>query len=158
EKPTDKVALAGAAVTAVLSFTPVADAPGSVFIAGACLFWLCFVVVRSRQDPDAFHRWGFRSDNLRTAILPAAFVFVAGAAVLAVLAWLQDTLRFPAHALPLFLVYPVWGLIQQFLMLGVVVNNLESLAALRRRTAVLALLVALLFGLIHAFNHRLVVA
>lgn len=154
----DRAALAGAAVTGVLSFTPLADAPGSVFIAGACLFWLAFVIIRARKDGEVFRHWGFRGDNLRVAAVPAAFVFSAGTAGLGAFAWLQDTFRFPAHTLPLFLVYPAWSLIQQFLMLGVVVNNLERFAALRRRRMALILLVALIFGFLHAFNQRLVAA
>ena len=71
-EPPDRLALIGAAVTAVLSFTPIADAPGSVFIAGACLFWGIFVAVRARQNPGAFRKWGFRTDNLlKASVLPA---------------------------------------------------------------------------------------
>ncbi len=154
----DRLALGAAAFTAVLSFTRIADAPGSVFIAGACLFWAAFVVVRARKDRGVFRAWGFRADNLLSASVLPAVVFVVGAAGLAALAWLRGTFRFPAHALPLFLVYPVWGLTQQFLALGVVTRELERVEALRRRKALLVLLVALAFGLVHAFNPRLVAA
>ena len=69
----------------------------------------------------------------------------------------------PAHALLLFLIYSVWGVIQQFLMLGVVASNLERIEVLNQRKALLVLIVALIFGLIHAstpprLNTRLVVA
>ncbi|MBI1916091.1 MAG: hypothetical protein HYS12_15360 [Planctomycetes bacterium] len=154
----DLLALLGAAVTAVLSFTPVADAPGSGFIAGACLFWAVFVAVRARHNPGVFRKWGFRADNLVEASVLPAGVLIAGAGCLAALGSLRGTFRFPAHALPLFLVYAVWGVIQQFLMLGVVASNLERIDALGRRKALLVLIVALIFGLIHAFNPRLVVA
>jgi Type II CAAX prenyl endopeptidase Rce1-like len=152
------LALAAAAVTAVLLFTPVADAPGSVFIGGACLFWTGFVIAWSRRDRAAFRRWGFRADNLWQASALTAAAFAAAAAGLAGYAAVRGTLRFPLHALPLFLVYPLWGLTQQFLMLGVVTRNLERVGGLGRRPAVLVVVVALLFGLLHAFNLRLVVA
>jgi hypothetical protein len=152
------VALVGAAVTAVLSFTAIADAPGSVFIAGACLFWAGFVGVLAWQDRAAFRKWGFRAENLGPASALAAVVFVAGAAGLAALALWRDTFRFPAHALLLFPVYSIWGTIQQFLMLGVVTSNLERMEGLRQRKRLLVLMVAAIFGLLHAFNFRLVVA
>jgi hypothetical protein len=154
----DRVGVVGAFVTAVLSFTSVADAPGSVFIAGACLFWMAFVVVRAWQDREVFRHWGFRVDNLTDAALPALYYFAAGTAGLAAVGWMQNTLRFPAHALPMFLVYSVWGLIQQFLMLGILLNNLEQIAVFQRRKSLLVLLVALIFGLVHMFNQRLVAA
>ncbi len=154
----DRLALGAAALTAVLSFTPVADAPSSVFIAGACLFWLAFILLRAWQDRGVFRRWGFRTDNLAAATILSLAVFVIAAAGLAYLGWVRDELRFPRHGLPLFLVYPVWGLVQQLLMLGVVAGNLERVEYLRQRRALLVLLVALLFALVHAFNPRLVVA
>jgi hypothetical protein len=154
----DRLALVGAAVTAVLSFTQLADAPGSVFIIGACLFWAVFVAGRAWQGPGVFRAWGFRADNLLVASVLPAGVFVAGAGCLAILGFRQGTFRFPAHALPLFLVYPVWGVIQQFLMLGVVASNLERIDGLGRRKVLIVLIVALIFGLIHIFNLRLVVA
>ena len=158
----DRLALVGAAVTGVLSLIPVPVWPwGAVFIAGACLFWAAFIIVRARQDRGVFRRWGFRADNLLEAsVLPAA-VLVAGAGCLAALGCLRGTFRFPAHALLLFLVYPVWGVIQQFLMLGVVASNLERIDVLGRRKMLLVLIVALIFGLLHInreFNLRLVVA
>ncbi len=62
---------------------------------------------------------------------------------------LQGTLHFPLHTLRLFLLYPVWGVIQQFLALGIVVTNLERIEGLRERKAVIVLLGAALFGLVH---------
>ena len=154
----DRLALTAAVVTAVLSFTPVADAPGSVFIVGACLFWAVFVAIRAWQHPGVFRAWGFRADNLLEASVLPVGVLVAGMGCLATLGSLRGTFRFPAHALPLFLVYPVWGVIQQFLMLGVVASNLERIDALGRRKVLIVLLVALIFGLIHVSNRRLIVA
>ena len=158
--PPDRLALAAAAVTAALSFTSLADSTASFkfFIAGACLFWGAFVVVRARQDRAAFRKWGFRGDNLlRASLIPAA-VLVGGAAALALVGWrLHGRLHFPAHAWLMFLVYPVWGWVQQFLMLGVFATNLER-GLLRHRPALLTVVVAGVFGLIHVYNWKLVVA
>ena len=71
---------------------------------------------------------------------------------------LHDTLRFPWQTTLLFLLYPAWGLIQQFLVLAVVVGNLELLPALDRRPAMLVLIGAVLFAAVHAYNGWLVVA
>lgn len=147
-----------AVVTAVLSFTPLADARGSVFIIGACLFWTGFVIVRVWQDRGVLRRWGFRGDNLMAASWMPAVVFLVGASGLAVYGWHNDTLRFPAHALLLFPVYAVWGVTQQFLTLGILTRGLERFEFFRRHTLALIATVAAVFGLIHAANWRLVAA
>jgi hypothetical protein len=151
EGPTspDWVALAGAAATLVLHLVLQAEGPNRYFMGGACLFWASFVLIRARQDPGAFRRWGFRADNLPRAAVAPAVVFVVVAGGFATYAAVRGTLIFPAHAWLLLLLYPVWGLIQQLLVLGVVLGNLERVPALRRHKALLVLPTAALFGLVH---------
>jgi hypothetical protein len=146
----DLVALAGVAVTVGLHLTLQARGPNPAFIFGACLGWAVFVAVRARRDRGALRRWGFRADNLaRASIVPAALL-AAGALGLAAWGYCHGTLRFPAHAAPLLLLYPIWGVAQQFLTLGLAVQNLELLPAVGRRKAALVLLGAALFAVVHA--------
>jgi hypothetical protein len=146
----DWVGLAGVVVTVVLHLTLQVRGPNPFFIGGACLFWACFVVLRVRRDEGAFRRWGFRGDNLgRASAIPAA-LFAAGALALAACGAWRGTLRFPLHTSLLFLLYPAWGLVQQFLALGVAVQSLERMPAIGRSKVMLALLGAALFGAVHA--------
>ena len=158
-QPPDWVALAATAITiaAHLVLTAINEGPYPVFITGACLFWAGFIVVRAWQDRSIFRDWGFRADNLLQAAGPAVVLFVVAAGCMAGYAGLQGTFSFPLHTLPLLLVYPVWGVIQQFLALSIVVGNLERIRGLGRNKALLVLLGATLFGLIHAYDIRLVV-
>jgi hypothetical protein len=155
----DWLALAGAVIMVGVHLILVATrhGPSAGFIASACLFWMGFILVRVRQDKHVLRDWGFRRDNLgRTAGL-AALVFAVAAAGLAGYAARHGTLSFPVHALPLFLVYSVWGVIQQFLALGIVVNNLERIRGLGEKKVLLVFLIAGLFGLIHFYDTRLAV-
>src|SRR5262245_45318823 len=151
----DWVALGGVLLTIALHFVLQARGPNPVFMAGACLFWPAFVILRALQDPGVFRDWGFRADNLARASLLSAGLFLVVAAAFALYAHLQGHFRFPLHALPLFLLYPVWGLVQQILALGIVVSNLERVPWLGRRPPLVALLAAALFGAVHADDLRL---
>ncbi|HYT94716.1 MAG TPA: hypothetical protein VEL76_38725 [Gemmataceae bacterium] len=113
----DWVALLGTAVTIALHLILAAtmEGPSVAFILGACVCWTGFIVVRVRQHKDAFRTWGFRMENLWQAAAIPALIFVVAAASLAGYAAFHGTLRFPPPTLLLFLVYPVWGVIQQFL-------------------------------------------
>jgi hypothetical protein len=158
DPPPDGLALVGAALTAGLHLVLQADGPNPSFIAGACLFWAGFVVARTRRDRTALRRWGFRLDNLRAASLVPAALFAVAAAGFAAYAATRGTLRFPPHAVWLLLVYPAWGVVQQFLVLGVVVGNLALVPGLRRRPALLTAVGATLFGLVHAYDARILAA
>ena len=153
--PPDWLALAAGVATVGWSFALLSGRPTSAFIVAACAFWTFFVVCRARRDRRALRDWGFRADNLSEAAVAPAAVFALAATGFAAYASLHGTLRFPGHLLLLLLVYPAWGVIQQFLVLGVVVGNLERVPRLCRRKALIVLLAAALFGLVHAYDLRL---
>jgi hypothetical protein len=115
------------------------------------------VIVRRRQDPDIFRKWGFSTTHLLPASANAAVVFAVVATGLAVYAHLAGHLHFPPQTLLLMLLYPFWGITQQFVTLAVVVANLERIGGLDKRRPLVWLLGVLLFGAIHAYDPRLAV-
>jgi hypothetical protein len=159
QKP-DVLALAATALTLALHLIIklATDKPSLAFIAGASLFWAIFVVVRARQDKNVFRKWGFRSQNLLPAAAASAGLFCIGAVAMGMIAGYQGQLDLPPHAFFLFLLYPIWGVIQQFLALGIVVGNLERIDPSRRMRPLIVLGGAILFGLIHIYNWRLAAA
>lgn len=145
----DVAALAGAALTALGHVVSTVFGFSGPFVVGACALWLAFFVRRARRDPRWLREWGLRLDGLaRAARAPFAFAVVAAAA-LALYAAANGRLQFPPHALFCLLLYPVWGIIQQVLVLGVVVGNLEKLAYFRAHRVLLVALGAALFGAVH---------
>ena len=94
--------------------------------------------------------WGFRLDNLvHASRAPAAFAAVALVAM-AIYGGLQGTLTWRPAMAVLLLLYPSWGLIQQFLLQAMFARNLHREVAWLRSPWRLAPLNALLFGLVHA--------
>lgn len=154
----DRVGLLAALSTAGLNFLFVVIDPGPWFIFGACLFWLAFILIRVCRDRSILREWGFRIDNLREASKIPLLLFIVGVMLLGVVAHFRDTLTFPLHTSLLFLIYPIWGVIQQFLVLGIVVNNLEKIKFFEQNKIWLVLIGATLFGSVHVYDLRLVPA
>ena len=150
KKPTvDWFALIGVLVTVVLHLILQFRKPNPIFITGACLFWAGFIVYRGIRDPGIFRCWGFRSDNLRQAAVIPFVLLLTGVLVLGAFAlWNGQFLLSPWTAL-LFVLYPVWGLFQQFLTLGIVVQSLERLPAWQNRPFLLTITGSVVFGAIH---------
>ena len=126
-----------------------------LFITLAVLGWGSYIVLSARRDPGVLRTWGFRRDNLRAALpVPTAF-FVLASAALAVVAWHQGTLHWHWHMAPLFLLYPLWGLIQQLLVQALFVRNVvREVPALSAPWRIVPL-AALLFGIVHWPDVRL---
>jgi len=117
------------------------------FVVGACLFWAGFVVVRAVADRSVLGEWGFTSRNLGRgfrSLLPAAALFAAGFAAYGVL---TGSMLMNRHFFLICLIYPIWGLVQQFLVVALVAGNLRKHARIREGRIVI--LTALLFAVAH---------
>lgn len=121
----------------------------TLFILLAASSWIAYLGRRLRTDPTALTVWGFRRDNLREAsVAPTVFAVIAVAA-LAAAAGLRGTLSFHWHMLPLFALYPIWGVIQQFLVQALVAGNLQRSSTLLRSPWRITPIAAALFGIVH---------
>jgi uncharacterized protein len=116
------------------------------FLVPCIVGWTAYLVHRVVKDRTVAAEWGLRVDNLRVAAPPILGVFAAGVAAL--FAW---HLAFGGRPIPrdawiLFLLYPVWSLIQQFVLQALLAANLERLGVAR---IVVVPVAALLFGAAH---------
>lgn len=92
--------------------------------------WLTYVALRVRT-PGVLAGWGLQREGLRPAARAATIACVVGAVATAALGLARGTFVVDRNLLPLLLLYPLWGWIQQLLTLGLVVGNLERLGVAR---------------------------
>jgi hypothetical protein len=116
------------------------------FLVPCTLLWAGYLLWRIRAEPDELKRWGLRSDNLREAVRASIPVFVLAVAGLTALRLYRGWRGLPPTALLVMAAYPVWGLIQQFLVQGLVTINLARLGLPRTPAVAIS---ALLFGSVH---------
>jgi hypothetical protein len=137
--------------TGALHFLSKAFGLHGFFIVAAALFWVVFILWRAKRQPRILFDWGFRFDNLLKPFLITTAVSLPGIVTMAFFGFLHDNLTLPPHLWILLILYPIWGIIQQFLVQGLVVRNL-SLTKLGSRPILIVVLGATLFGLVHAPN------
>ena len=119
------------------------------FILIAIIAWTAYVFLRRKQRPDITRYWGFRADNFKDAmkmLLPFGIVSIS---VFFILGFYLDSIIITWHIFPILLLYPIWGTIQQFLVIGIVAGNLKDLRQARLSNTVIIIVTALLFGMIH---------
>lgn len=119
-----------------------------VFIVGACLFWFGFVVVHARADAAVLAEWGFSRSGFRRSLgslLPAA---ILATVCFVGIGLSRGDLLLHGHIVLIGLLYPAWGLVQQFLVVALVANNLRKHTRIPERW--LVLLTASLFAAAHA--------
>ena len=122
------------------------------FILFACLFWLIFIYKKYKNDPQILKNWGFQNYNLKQsflALLPFALFGIAGIIIYGVT---TNSALLSWHIIPILVFYPAWGLIQQFLIVGLIAGNLRTPDAGKIADLQIILFTALLFSLVH-FPH-----
>jgi uncharacterized protein len=148
----------GAVLATGLGHLIVADRLGLrlAFIVAACLFWGGYAAVRARGRPAVLAGWGFTTRNLGRSLAALAPIAAAAAVLATLYGLLAGTLLWHWHILPIALLYPLWGLVQQFLLVSLVAANLRRHGRLGDRGAILS--TALLFAVVHGSSLPLAVA
>lgn len=118
-----------------------------IFIILIFIFWVSFIYLRIKKSPGILREWGFRTDNFNAVlknVLPFGIVaFIA----CFIIGYLRGTTHLHWHLIPLLLIYPIFGILQQFLLMSLLAGNMEKQQKLNVRLIVL--ITASLFGLLH---------
>jgi len=127
----------------------------AAFIALAIACWTAYIGARLWKDPGSPLLWGFSRRGLHETLIAATTVAILAAAIMAVIAHSEDALSLQWHMLPLVFLYPIWGLVQQFLVQALVAANLKRAGPVMSSTWIVTPICALLFGLVHLPELRL---
>lgn len=136
-------------LAALLAGWPAHDTPWQA----SAWLGLCLAALALPPAPARLPRWHWRGGR---AAWRSAALFTAGALVLLLLIHgLSHTAPRGPHDATRFLRYPLWSLVQQWLLMAVIVPRLHAFIAPR---APLALAAGLVFGMMHAPNFTLMLA
>jgi uncharacterized protein len=121
----------------------------SVYIGAACIFWTVYIYKRYKRNNEVLQQWGFRKQFFaQTFLFITPFSIILTAAII----WYgisNHAVFLNWHIIPIFIFYPAWGIIQQFLMLALVAGNLKSISYIRLNTIQIIILTSGIFGLVH---------
>jgi membrane protease YdiL (CAAX protease family) len=118
----------------------------TVFVIVAVVVWLGYVLWRWRNDRGVLHTWGVRRDNFAAAGKAAATVTVLLVACAVAYAFAARHFPPPQGFWLILLLYPAWGIAQQFLLNAMLARNLSALLP----AWAVALVSAVLFAAAHA--------
>ena len=126
-----------------------------LFILAAGASWIAFLAIRAHRDPSALRDWGFtRRGFARSMRMLLPFVLVALLAT-AGYGLLAGTLLLTWRLFLLLALYPAWGLVQQFLVVGLFAAALRKLG--RLPDWLIVAVTSLLFAAVHLPSIPLVI-
>ncbi len=119
------------------------------YITAACLLWVYYILKRRKENKDMLRIWGFRKENFNRVflfLLPFSLTAIGGILWYGI-SFHSNFLNW--HVIPVLILYPLWGCIQQFLMTALIAGNLKSIKLLNLNSHQAILVTSLLFGLVH---------
>lgn len=119
------------------------------FVVIATISWVVYILYRIRTVKGVNQYWGFRTDNFIKAfriVLPLGVVSIVA---FIVIGFIKGTINITWHIIPILILYPIWGAIQQFLLIALTVGNMKDIPGISLHKGFIILLSALLFGSIH---------
>jgi hypothetical protein len=119
------------------------------YITSAILFWMAFILLKYRKNHAILKEWGFQRKHFKRSML-----FMLPFAILTSLIIILYGIRVNAtflnwHIAPILLFYPLWGVIQQFMMIGLIAANLGTIFSHRLGQAWIILITSVMFALVH---------
>jgi len=119
------------------------------FVAAAILCWVSYIIYRDRKQPGITKYWGFRTDNFKTVLKKVLPFGLLAVITFFGVGFYKGTLNISWHIIPILILYPTWGTIQQFLLIALTAGNLQDLKGQNLNKGIIILFSALLFGIIH---------
>jgi membrane protease YdiL (CAAX protease family) len=119
------------------------------FVALAIISWVSYIIYRKSKQPGVTKYWGFRTDNFKTVLKKVLPFGILALITFFGIGFYKGTLNITWHIIPILILYPIWGTIQQFLLIALTAGNLQDLKGQKFNKGIIILLSALLFGAIH---------
>ncbi|MFC1461546.1 lysostaphin resistance A-like protein [Verrucomicrobiota bacterium] len=128
------------------------DRPQQIYNLVAAILWGCYVLFRMVRTPSITRVWGFRRANFVSALTVAVLFAVPACAVMIWYGVWKGNWPIPATFWVLLVVYPVWGLGQQFALQALITKNLRGMVS---RVPMRAVAAGVVFSVSHFPNFLL---
>ncbi len=119
------------------------------FITVSITCWIIYVYSRNKAQPNILKYWGFKTDNFKKVALTILPFGLATVLVCIGIGIYMGSVNITWHIIPILILYPIWGTIQQFLLIALTAGNLQDFQGINMSKMVIVFVTALLFGLIH---------
>lgn len=119
------------------------------FIVGVITFWSLYVTYRIQKNRQLLEYWGLTFKSFRATFLELLPIAALTIAVFFGIGYYFQTNIISWHILPVLLLYPIWGIVQQFLTLSLFGKNVKDLEGQNLPLIAVILLTSVLFAIVH---------
>ena len=119
------------------------------YVVVAIISWTGYIIYRNKTTKGISKYWGFRTDNFKTVIKKVLPFGLFSVITFIGIGLYQGTIHITWHIIPVLILYPLWGIIQQFLLIALTAGNMQDLNGQKLNKGVIILIASLLFASVH---------
>ena len=121
------------------------------------IFWIGYIGYKCQREHGMFDYWGIGKTNFRKTFLELLPVGLVCIIVFVLIGNYRGTNILNWHIIPILLLYPLWGVVQQFIVVGLITKNLRDMKRTQLSAWSIVLITALIFGAVH-YPHNMLIA
>jgi len=127
------------------------------FITIVSVSWIAYIVYRKIEIKGIFKYWGLTLDTFKASALKVIPFGIISVICCFAIGHFQQTINITWHIIPILILYPIWGTIQQLLTIGLIAGNLQDLKYKKLADITIISITALLFAIVHFPYYWLVI-
>lgn len=120
-----------------------------LFIIVSIVFWASYIAYRYTKNSSLLDYWGFTKNNFLKSFKNTG-IFALICIVIFITYGIYNQFQVDKlHLLYVLILYPIWGTIQQFMVMSLVLGNLKDMVSAKIPLVILILISSLLFSAVH---------
>lgn len=128
------------------------------FIITSIVFWASYYLYRTKKNNSLKEYWGLSildSKDLFKIVTILGIIVILGIVIFGVYI---KPIKWSVHVFFVLLVYPIWGLIQQFLVMSLFAGNIKDLSIKYIGNKLIIVLTSIMFSIVHYPSMNLMIA
>lgn len=130
----------------------------AVYIVSAILFWSVYFLCRVKKHPVLLYYWGLSLRNAKGTFKIVGAVGGVAIIVFLIYGMFNNSAIFSPNLLFVLITYPFWGLIQQFMVMSILANDLNDFKPKKFTYYQVVLLTSFVFAIVHFPSIPLIIA
>ena len=119
------------------------------YVAFAVVSWAIYIIHRNKKQKGISRYWGFRRDTFKRTLRYMMPFGIFSIAVFFAVGFYWQSINLSWHIFPIMVSYPIWGTIQQFLIIALVAGNLHDMRSVQLKKWHIIFGTAVLFSGVH---------
>jgi uncharacterized membrane protein len=129
-----------------------------VYIVSALSFWIVYFIYKTSKSNELVKYWGLSFSNSKQTFKIVGIIGLIFFICIVIYGTIKNEVTISLNFVFILLTYPVWGLIQQYLMMSLIAGNIKDYEGNTFSDMVIIIFTSIIFAMVHYPSLPLIIA